>query len=206
MIKIIGSKYMNEDLDRLRHARSAKAYPSLKLEDNEYVLLTIVRSHVVYIITWMLVILALFGLTYLLFFLSSNVSSGDSFLRFTHQTKHYFIMIFLILYFVLIFVGIIASAVHKANVLYITNHRLIQQSRPTIFTNSTNIIELRRIEDVSFRQNGLVEQILGIGTIRLATVGDETTYSFRYASSSNERINQISDIIHEVKADDSKQF
>lgn len=197
---------MNEDLDRLRHARSAKAYPSLKLEDNEYVILTIVRSSVVYVITWALVILGLLGLTFLLFYLSSSNIAGDTLLNFSQPARQYFVMIFLILYFVLIFVGIIASAVHRSNILYITNQRLIQQSRPTIFTNSTNIIEPRRIEDVSFRQNGLIEQIIGIGTIRLATVGDETTYSFRYASSSNERINQISELIHKVKADDSKQF
>ena len=115
-------------------------------------------------------------------------------------------MTFLILYVVLVLAGYIASAVHRANILFITNQRLIQQLRPTIFANSTNIIELRRIEDVSFRQNGLIEQLLGIGTIRLSTVGDETTYTFRFASSSNERINQISDLIHSVKADDSKQF
>lgn len=197
---------MNEDLNRLRHARSAKAYPSLKLEDNEYVILTIMRAGIVYIITWTVVILGLFGLTFLLFYLSNNSISGDTLLNFSPQARRYFVMMFLVLYFVLVLVGLIASAIHRANVLYITNQRLIQQARPTIFTNSTNIIELRRIEDVSFRQNGLVEQILGIGTIRLATVGDETTYSFRYASSSNERINQISDIIHTVKADDSKQF
>lgn len=195
---------MNEDLERLRHARSAKAYPSLKLEDNEYVILAIVRSGVVYLITWGIVILGLIGLTFLLFYLSSNSVSADTLLNFTGPAKHYFVMMFLILYFIFILVGIVASAIHKANILYITNHRLIQQSRPTIFTNSTNIIELNRIEDVSFRQNGFIEQLMGIGTIRLSTVGDETTYTFRYVASSSERINQISDLIHKEQVDDNK--
>ena len=193
---------MNEDLDRLRHARSAKAHPNLKLEDDEYVILTVTRAKIVYIITWAVVILALFGLTFLLFFLSNNVVSGDTFFNFNYQTRRYFVMIFLILYVVFVLAGLLASAIHRANVLYITNQRLIQQSRPTIFTNSTNIIELRRIEDVSFRQNGLIEQLLGVGTIRLSTVGDETTYTFRYVSSSSERMNQISELIH--KAEDKE--
>ena len=195
----MGVKLMNEDLDQLRHARSAKAYPMLKLEDNEYVILTVTRAKIVYFITWIIVIIGLIGLTAMLFYFTG-------FLNFNKQSRYYLVMTFLILYVVLVLAGYIASAVHRANILFITNQRLIQQSRPTIFANSTNIIELRRVEDVSFRQNGLIEQLLGIGTIRLSTVGDETTYTFRFASSSNERINQISDLIHSVKADDSKQF
>ena len=202
----MGVKLMNEDLDQLRHARSAKDYTMLKLEDNEYVILTVTRAKIVYFITWIIVIIGLIGLTAMLFYFTGNRFSEATFLNFNKQSRYYLVMTFLILYVVLVLAGYIASAVHRANILFITNQRLIQQSRPTIFANSTNIIELRRVEDVSFRQNGLIEQLLGIGTIRLSTVGDETTYTFRFASSSNERINQISDLIHSVKADDSKQF
>lgn len=193
------------DLDQLRHARSAKIYPTLDLEDGEYVVLEIVRAKIVYILTWLVVILALIGLSSLLFFLSGDAMVGSmEILDFNAKTKYYFVMTFLVLYMSAIVLGLIASSVHRENRLYISNKRVIQNLRPNIFSNSTNIIDLRRIEDVSFRQNGLIQQLLGIGTIRMATVGDETTYTFRLTNSSREEMKTISHLIRKAKASDTK--
>jgi hypothetical protein len=99
----------------------------------------------------------------------------------------------------IIFGGFVAASIYKANQLYITIHRAIQKSRTSLFANSTNIIKLSRIEDVSFRQNSLFDHIFSIGTLRMSTVGDETTYTFNWLATPQDEVNTISHLVYENK-------
>ena len=68
-----------------------------------------------------------------------------------------------------------------------------------LFTRSSNVIELSRIEDVSFKQNGFFDYIFRIGTIRMSTVGDETTYTFPFVDTPTDEVNLIAHLIHLAK-------
>jgi hypothetical protein len=85
----------------------------------------------------------------------------------------------------------------NANHTYVTNRRVIQKSRSSIFANSTNIIELRRIEDVSFHQNSLIDHLCRFGTLRMSTVGDETTYTLKYVDTRHDEVKTISHLVYE---------
>ena len=52
-------------------------------------------------------------------------------------------------------------------------------------SNSVNIIDLISIEDASFKQDSLMQKLFNYGTFRLSTVGDETTYTFKYSDVSS---------------------
>jgi hypothetical protein len=55
------------------------------------------------------------------------------------------------------------------------------------------------VEDASFSQSGLLQKMLHIGTFRLATVGDETTYTFKYSDISPTELKEVSKLISEAK-------
>ncbi len=64
---------------------------------------------------------------------------------------------------------------------------------------SLNIIDLTSVEDASFSQNGILQKLLHYGTFRLAPVGDETTYTFRYSDVSPSALKEVSKLISEAK-------
>ena len=192
---------MKAELVKIHHARSAKDFPDIDLEPEEFVVLHIKRSKIGYFLIWAGEIIGFVLLTAVLFFLISEggQSTAQSVLRINQAARGYLLLIVFVLYGVLILSGIIGLTIYKANHLYITNKRAIQKSRPSLFVNSTNIIQLQSIEDVSFRQAGILDFILKLGTIRMSTVGDETTYTFKYVDTPDDEIKTITHLIHEIK-------
>ncbi|MBQ6605362.1 hypothetical protein IJH66_00005, partial [Candidatus Saccharibacteria bacterium] len=53
-----------------------------------------------------------------------------------------------------------------------------------------------RIEDVSFKQSGIFDYLFKIGTIRMSTVGDETTYTFPFVDTPTDEVEMIAHLIH----------
>lgn len=72
-------------------------------------------------------------------------------------------------------------------------------------SNSVNVIDLSSVEDASFRQDSLLEKIFSYGTLRLATVGDETTYTFKYAKVNGDELSAIIKLISEAKKENGKK-
>lgn len=187
---------MKRDLAKIHHARSAKDFPEIDLEENEWVVLHIVRSKIGLILIWAGEIAGFILLTIALVLLLTGDTSA---LGLNQTAIGYLYIIIFALYALLAVSGILGTVIYKSNHLYITNHRAIQKSRPSLFVNSTNIIDLQGIEDVSFRQAGLMDQIFKLGTIRMSTVGDETTYTFKYVDTPRDEIKTITSLIHKIK-------
>lgn len=187
---------MKNDLAKIHHARSTKDFPEIDLEDNEWVVLHIVRSKIGLFLIWAGEILGFILLTAALILLLTGDTSR---LGLNSTAINYLYIIIFALYALLIVSGILGTIVYKANHLYITNRRAIHKSRPSLFVNSTNIIDLQSIEDVSFRQAGILDQIFKLGTIRMATVGDETTYTFTMVNTPRDEIKTITSLIHKIK-------
>jgi len=96
-------------------------------------------------------------------------------------------------------IGLIALRIYNGNKLFVTNRRVFQLLTTSLVSSSTNVIDLPSIEDASFHQNGILQQLLHYGTLRLATVGDETTYTFKYSDIKPEQMEKISKLITEAK-------
>ncbi len=183
---------MKKDLVRLRHARSTKDFPGLKLESDEYVELSIRRSPVGLILMWTGEVVGFIFLFVLMIFLTH----GGFSVGLDHTAKNFMYFVCYVMIGVMLVAGIIGTHVYRGNSLYVTNHRVIQNSVMSLMAKSTNVIELSKIEDVSFKQSGLYEYVFRLGTIRMSTVGDETTYTFKYVDIPTDELEVISHLVH----------
>ena len=184
---------MDEGLNRIRHERSKKDFPSLKLEDDEYVEFAISRSkrYLALVLGGIICGLALVLLIFLFALLRQTGldSMGQNFL--------YIILSAMII--VALLATVVALMIYRGNKLFITNKHVIQMVMTSPVSTSLNIIDLSSVEDASFRQNGLMQKLLHFGTLRLATVGDETTYTFDYSDISPTELREVAQLITDAK-------
>ncbi len=184
---------MDEGLNKIRHERSKKDFPSLKLEDDEFVEFAFSRAKI-YIFMVLMAIMcgAAVVLVILLFAILQQNMLDDMGRNFLY-----------IILSAIVIAALIASAtaifVYRGNRLFITNKRVIQMVMLSPVATSLNIIDLSSVEDASYRQNGLLQKLLHYGTFRLATVGEETTYTFRYSDISPTELKEVSKLISEAK-------
>ena len=99
-----------------------------------------------------------------------------------------------------VLIGLIAVMIYRGNRLFVTNQHVIQMIMNSPVSTSINIIDLSSVEDASFRQEGIVQQMFHYGTLRLATVGDETTYTFKYSDISPKDLKAVTELITDAKS------
>ena len=115
------------------------------------------------------------------------------------SSRAFFSVIIDVIFGVVLICALISMNVYQNNKLFITNKRIIQQSQASLFASSTNVIDLVSIEDVSFKQTGLFEHLLKIGTLRMSTIGEETTYTFKYVDTPINELETITHLVHVEK-------
>ncbi len=184
---------MDENLAKIRHERSVKDFPNLRLEDDEYVEFAFKRAKICLkmIFVGVTVGLTLVLLAFLLVLMSQSMidEMGRNFL---------FILLAALLASAII-IGLVAVTIYNGNKMFITNKRAIQMEMNSLVQKSVNIIDLVSIEDASFRQDSLLQNLFHYGTFRLATVGDETTYTFKYSDITGEELKAVTDLISNAK-------
>ena len=184
---------MDTNLAKIRHERSLKDFPGLKLEDGEYVEFAFIRARVCLgmifggLAIGMIVIL----LAFLLALMKQSVldEMGRRFL---------FIILFALLSAAFL-AGVITLRIYRGNKLFITNKHAMQFVMNSLVSSSVNIIDLSSVEDASFRQDSLLQKLFHYGTFRLSTVGDETTYTFKYSDISPNDLRAVTRLISEAK-------
>lgn len=191
---------MDEGLVKIRHERSVKDFPFLKLEENEYVEFAFRRAKV-----WLNLILGglsagliLILMAFLLVLMGQDTldATGVNFL---------FIILGSLLSAVLI-AGLFTVIVYRGNRLFVTNKHVIQMVMLSPMANSLNMIDLASIEDTSYSQAGIIQKIFGYGTFRLSTVGDETTYTFKKSDITSEELKAVAKLVSSAKkVDESKE-
>ena len=181
----------------MRHARSAKDFPNIDLNEDEHVVLSMTRTKLGLIGIWLFAAVVIILLTMLLVVVANNPTVAG-FLNAvgSESTKYLYILIGLA-YFIIIMATLVSHVVYRDNKMYITNKRAIQMVRTSLFSGSTNIIDLQRIEDVSFHQKGFFDTVFNIGTLRMATVGEETTYTFPLLDTPHDEVALISKLVTE---------
>ena len=147
---------MDESLANIRHERSKKDFPALKLEDGEYVEFAFSRAKICYLLIWGCVAGVAVLITALFMFLFMTQpeinTMGNNFMAF---------LVITIIAFAFI-AGLIATKVFSCNKLFITNRRAIQFVMVSPVVTSKNVIDLSSIEDASFRQTSIIQKLFKI--------------------------------------------
>ena len=184
---------MDESLAKIRHDRSKKDFPGLNLEDDEYVEFAFRRAKVC-----LMMILGgtAFGLgavllAFLLIILAQPMLDDTG--------RHFLFIILFALVAAAVIIGLFSLMIYRGNRLYITNKHVIQMVMDSPVSTSTNIIDLSSVEDASFRQDGIMQKMFGFGTFRLATIGDETTYTFKNSDISSSELKAVTKLITSAK-------
>ena len=186
---------MYENLAKIRHERSKKDFPGISLEEGEYVEFAFSRAKIVLLA--ILIGMALGIIIVLLAFLMALISQDVI----DEMGRKFLFIILSALLAAAVIMGLIALTTYRGNKLYVTNKRVIQLMMNSLVSSSTNTIDLVSVEDVSFHQNGLLQRLLHFGTLRLSTIGDETTYTFKYSDISSEDLETVSELISKAKKD-----
>lgn len=196
------SDFLYQELDpelvRLRHEQSQEQFPDIKLFEKEFVLKVIHRHPIGVAVIWLvsaLITTLLVGIWAMLIIQnsSSNVIHQDLFSMSTGM-----IIIGSIVAIALIF-AVIFSRVYRANKLIITTERVVQIISNSLFDTKRQTIDLGWIEDVSYHQKGFFASTIGYGSVRLSTIGDETTYYFVFAPNPQQITMRINEIVFAVK-------
>ena len=93
----------------------------------------------------------------------------------------------------------VAYIVYINNRLYLTNESVIQEIQTGLFFKSEQTVSLLNIEDASYTQNGLFQQLFDYGSVRLSTEGDETTYRFTYVANPKQHIAKLNNAVEAFK-------
>lgn len=190
---------MDESLANIRHERSKKDFPHLPLEHDEYIEFAFKRARVC-----LLLILGGTGLAVIVILLAFLLALlGQSYLD--DMGKNFMFIVLAALLAAAVIIGIIAIMIYQGNQLFVTNKRIIQKIMNSPVSNSINFIDLQSVEDASYHQNGILPTLFHYGTLRLATVGDETTYTFKYSDISPDDLKAVSKLITDTKKKGKKK-
>lgn len=173
-------KQIVSDSAKLKHERSMQLYPGLNLSAGEYVISAVKRHPIglfapiaigIFLIAIAFTVLFNFDLVVWAFQLNSDKVGVSLFI------------IPIILFIILVIVATyVYYHIYTSNRFFLTNECVIQEIQTGLFTRLEQTVSLSNIEDASFTQIGIIQQIFDYGSIRLSTEGDETTYRFSYVA------------------------
>ena len=184
---------MDENLVLIRHERSKKDFPGLKLDDDEYVEFAFTRAKV----CLFMILAGTAGGLILILLAFLLVLMGQSMID-EMGRRFLFIILFALLAAALI-ISAIAIKIYRENRLFITNKHVIQMIMNSLVSDSVNVIDLASVEDASFRQDSILQKMFHYGTFRLSTVGDETTYTFKYSDIAAADLKAVIKLVTEAK-------
>lgn len=181
-----------------RYEESKRTYPGLNLSEGEYVISAVRRHPIGLVSIWAVVVMAFivtFGVMPMLFaqvfpeFIGSLNSGAQS-------NGALFVLGLAVLY---ILGGVVATVVYRGNKFFLTNESVIQNIQHDLLSHKEQTISLTNIEDVSFRQQGLIQMLFHYGSLRLSTEGDETTYRFNFVSNPKLQVDLLNNAVEAFK-------
>lgn len=162
----------------LKHDRSKKKFPEIELREGEYIISAIQRHPIGLIGPLTL------GVTLVTMALILMINYDFLFRLAGRDVADPFVVIFpAILFIVFVIFGTYAAYyIYVNNKLFLTNKIVVQEIQIGLFSKREQTVNLMNVEDVSYTQNGLAQQIFNYGSVRLTTEGNGTTYRFAYVS------------------------
>lgn len=183
--------------DQSKHEKSVAQYPTLNLSAGEYVI-NAVRRHPIGLVIPL-------GLgTLLLGIVLGVLLNYDGFSRQLGLTGAIAsvstVAVPMLLFCLVIVLGMFVSwYVYVSNKFFLTNESVIQEIQYSLFSRLEQTVSLSNIEDASFTQSGILQQVFNYGDIRLSTEGDETTYRFSYVANPNKHIDTLNNAVEAFK-------
>ena len=182
---------------KLKHDRSAEAFPNLNLSESEYVISS-VRRHPIGLLPPLSIGAFLIALSLMVLV---NIEPIVKPLQATNSSiDSSSVSLIIISFIALVAVGTyIAYYVFRNNRFYLTNESVIQELQISLFSKQEQTVSLINIEDASYTQKGVIQQLFDFGSIRLSTEGDETTYRFTYVANPKEHIATLNNAVEAFK-------
>jgi hypothetical protein len=187
---------ISDDIKK-RHDISVRLHPGLNLSENEYIILAL-RRHPIGLFIPMLVGVFLIAVALVIL---TNYAAIVTALNIQGTLASMSVMaVPLLLFCLVIAIGMFVSYyVYSRNRFYLTNESVIQDIQLSLFSNHEQTISLGNIEDASYFQEGLFQQIFNFGEIRLSTQGDENTYTFPLVGDPKQRIALLNNAVEAFK-------
>jgi uncharacterized membrane protein YdbT with pleckstrin-like domain len=181
---------------KAKHEESKQLFPQLNLSGAEYVISAVRRHPIglafpVGLTIFLIALMASFMINYPLMVTSLgwiDAPPQESFAL----IGGLFILLFLL-------AGYIAVWIYTNNKFFLTNESVIQEIQTSLFSRHEQTVSLANIEDASFVQKGILQNLLNYGSIRLSTEGDETTYRFHYVANPKRQIAILNDAVEAFK-------
>lgn len=190
---------LDDKLLTLRHEQAKEQFPTLKLLENEIVL-KVIRRHVIGVIAiWavgLLIAILIVGV-----WISISLGNYSHGFGFNPQQSVFgdgSVIVGLLLVMVAIFT-MIFTKVYRTNSLIVTTERVVQYISNGLFDYKKQTIDLSWVEDVSYHRRGLLETLFNYGSVRLSTIGDESTYYFILTPRPDVVTSQLNDVILAIK-------
>jgi hypothetical protein len=181
---------VSED-DIKRHEEAVAKYPNLNLSKGEYVITQIPRHWIGVIVPPLVGGLLALMVCIILILYPLLVPSGNP--------PFSSIVLPALLLLVLIAIGVyIPVWVYRQNEMYLTNESVILYQQLSLFSRDQKLVSLGSVEDISFKQTGLPQLMLGYGTVRLSTVGKDV-FTFTFAVEPKKHTQLINDTIEDFK-------
>jgi hypothetical protein len=170
--------------------KTSKKYFELELREDEYIVTDVERHFLGRLRIWaMIIAIALFFLLVALLFWAGPIIMGNY--------GALAAMFFVFLAMITPLFGMVVVRDYDGDWLVVTNLRLIQNVRHTVFASENQEIGLDGVEDVSSSQRNIFEKIFNYGTVRLSTIGDEHTYIFTWVDNPAEQVKLIRSAVTE---------
>lgn len=179
-----------------KHEEAKRAFPDLNLSKGEYVLMKVHRHPIGLLAPVILttLLLSLFVAAWIMYpvLLDQNPATGL-------PSMASFSGVVLLLSILVSIFGYIAVWVYLRNTFYLTNESVIQEIQHSLFSKHEQTASLGSIEDVSYRQNGILQTALNYGTVRLSTEGEETTYRFHFVANPKRQVAILNNAVEDFK-------
>lgn len=190
-------KYEISDELHQKHEQAKQDYPMLNLTPGEYVILNIQRHPIGLFAPIVIAVGVNIVLLSVLF--SYPFAAEANGLGGTAPSFGLMAMLILPVCALVAIFAYIAIWVYQRNQFYLTNESVIQEIQHGLFSRHEQTASLGSIEDVSYRQSGILQTMLDYGSIRLSTEGDETTYRFYYVARPREQTAALTNAVEDFK-------
>lgn len=180
-----------------KHEESKQHFPFLNLSEGEYII-SAVRRHPIGLVIPMGLGTLLLGVTLGILFNYSVFVESLGITGFLSETANV-IVPFSVFSIIVAFVMFVSYYVYVNNKFFLTNESVIQEIQHSLFSRLEQTVSLSNIEDASFTQSNVIQQIFNYGDIRLSTEGDETTYRFSYVARPKEHVSILNNAVEAFK-------
>jgi hypothetical protein len=185
------------DATKVKHDRSHQLYPTLNLSEAEYII-AVVRRHPIGLfipfalafvfITIGLVTIFNYDIVVQTLRLKGVAADGPS-----------MILPLLMAILLICLLTYVAYYIYTNNKFFLTNESIIEQIQTGLFSHAEKSIDLASIEDVSYTQKNILQVLVGYGSIRLSTIGDETSYRYDYVSNPKAQVDVLKNAVESFK-------